>query len=393
MIKYLKFAVMLTVVGCSTDNPSSGTPPEDGQPLPEEEELVVSLENAFPKLGFNKPLDFQVPADGTNRTFVVEQGGVIKVVKDGSTASQSGIYLDISSKTNTSAGELGLLGLAFHPDYASNGLFYVYYTPTASESVLSRFSVSADPDEADPTSEDVLLRITQPYTNHNGGQLAFGPDGYLYIAVGDGGSGGDPKGNAQNLNILLGKILRIDVDQPGDGQAYGIPPDNPFVGLADTMPEIYAYGLRNPWRISFDVETGQLWAGDVGQGEIEEINIIESGGNYGWNRYEGTSCFEDANCDTDGLIPPLFEYNHSRGDKSITGGYVYRGEALPDLQGHYVYADYISGRLWALPAQASGTGNMLLLETGQGIASFGTDSSGELYICSFNGAVYRLVQG
>ncbi len=352
----------------------------------------IGLANAFPQLSFDAPLDLQSPEDGTNRIFVAEQGGTVRVFPNDPQATTWTTFLDISQRTNTSSGELGLLGLAFHPEYASNGLFYVYYTPSPQEAQLSRFRVSAsDPAQADTGSEQVLLRIAQPYTNHNGGQLVFGQDGYLYIASGDGGSGGDPQGNAQDLGSLLGKVLRIDVDARENGLEYGIPSDNPFRTTVGARPEIFAYGLRNPWRMSFDPETGKLWAGDVGQGAIEEIDIIESGGNYGWNRYEGTRCFDSGNCDTGGLIPPVFEYDHDAGDKSITGGFVYRGNEVPSLRGYYVYGDFISGRIWALSTQANAPENTLIVASGLNIASFGTDLQDELYLCGFDGAIYRFV--
>ncbi len=347
----------------------------------------ISLTNAFSNLSFNRPLDLQSPMDGTNRIFVAEQGGFIKVFENSETVSEATDFLDISSRT-VSTSELGLLGFAFHPDYANNGFVFVTYTPREDVSVISRFKVSdTDANQIDVSSEIILLQIEQPFTNHNGGQLAFGPDGYLYIASGDGGGSGDPEGNAQNLGTLRGKILRIDVDAQENGMNYAIPSDNPFVNEQGARPEIFAYGLRNPWRFSFDNQTNTIWAGDVGQGELEEINLIEKGGNYGWNILEGTSCYSSQDCDCTGTIAPFFEYNHSANDKSITGGYVYRGDELPELRGYYIYGDFISGRIWALDPQGN---NQLLLETGLSISSFGTDANNELYICSFDGKVNRL---
>ncbi|AKA34024.1 PQQ-dependent sugar dehydrogenase [Flagellimonas lutaonensis] len=342
--------------------------------------------NAFPNLNFDRPLDFQTPNDGSGRVFVVEQGGVIKVFENDATVEETAIFLDISNKIGTNANEQGLLGLAFHPNFESNGYFYVNYTPTETLSVTSRFQVSsANANGADPNSEQILLEIAQPYTNHNGGQLAFGPDGYLYIASGDGGSGGDPQNNAQNRSNLLGAILRIDIDNVSTGLNYAIPADNPFIGENGVRGEIFAFGLRNPWRMSFDDQTGELWSGDVGQGEREEINIIVSGGNFGWKLFEGTFCFS-GDCDDTGLEPPIFEYNHDAGDKSITGGFVYRGNAVASLQGKYVYADFISGRIWALTLD--GSDNEILFNTGLNIASFGVDAQNELYFCAFDGSIY-----
>ena len=367
------------------DDPSEEEVSDDS--IPE-----ITIENAFPNLTFSRPLDFQSPADGTNRIFVVEQGGMIQVFDNQASISTSSIFLDISNNT-ASGGELGLLGLAFHPDYETNGLFYVYYTPSSSLAVVSSFQASViGSNTADTSSERILLRIPQPFTNHNGGQLAFGEEGFLYIASGDGGAGGDPQGNAQNRNNLLGKILRIDVNSTENGLEYAIPVDNPFLNQGDTRGEIYAYGLRNPWRMSFDTQTGNLWAGDVGQGSIEEIDLITLGSNYGWNLFEGTECFS-GDCDSAGLTPPVFEYNHDAGDQSITGGYVYRGEALQSLAGNYIYGDFASGRIWAFNVDTNESpDNRLLVESGLNISSFGTDANNELYVCGFNGGIYKLVE-
>jgi glucose/arabinose dehydrogenase len=252
---------------------------------------------------------------------------------------------------------------------------------------------TSNADAADPESELVLLTFEQPYSNHNGGQVSFGPDGYLYIAVGDGGSGGDPHDNGQNRATLLGSILRIDVDKQENGKKYGIPSDNPFAKNKNGYrAEIYAYGLRNPWRFSFDTENGQLWTGDVGQNAYEEIDIIEKGGNYGWNTMEGNHCFEPKNdCDHSGLKMPVHEYGRSEGI-SVTGGFVYRGSALKDLHGKYVYADYATRRVWALDDRNGRAGNTLLFEADFNISSFGVDQHQELYLCGFDGKIYKLDQ-
>lgn len=365
---------------------------KDGMELTPITDDSVTIQNAFPNLAFSRPLDLQTTNDGTNRIFVVEQGGTIQVFENNDDANTSNTFLDLSANI-ASSDELGLLGLAFHPNFEQNGYFFVCYTPTSDLSVISRFkTMDGNSNQADLSSETILLRIPQPYTNHNGGQLGFGPDGYLYIASGDGGSGGDPDGNAQNLENLLGTILRVDVDNNDASLNYSIPSDNPFVDMENARPEIYAYGLRNPWRFSFDSQTGELWTGDVGQGEKEEINIITAGGNYGWNILEGTSCYNSQDCDDTGTILPVFEYGHGNNDKSVTGGYVYRGSSIPDLNGYYIYGDFISGRIWALDkVSEASVDNKLLLETGLNIASFGTDQSNELYICSFDGNIYKLV--
>ncbi len=378
--------IFLLLFSCSSDN-GNGTSDDNNPP----DETFI-LENAFPNLSFSRPVDFQSPEDSSNRIFVVEQGGTIKVFPNDENSSNAETFLDISGNINTEANEQGLLGLAFHPDFSSNGYFYVNYTPNTGLSVTSRFQVStANPDQADPNSELILLEIPQPFTNHNGGQLAFGPDGYLYIASGDGGSGGDPGNNAQNLSNLLGAVLRIDVDGVSNGLNYAIPTANPFVGQANAREEIYAYGFRNPWRMSFDTQTGSLWSGDVGQDEREEINVITAGGNYGWKLFEGTFCFS-GDCNDSGLIEPAFQYNHNGNDQSITGGHVYRGSQTPSLAGKYIYADFIDGRIWALDATQNNPNNTLLLNSSLNISSFGVDNDNELYFCAFDGSIYRLVE-
>jgi len=346
--------------------------------------------------GLQSPLYVTHAGDGSGRLFVIEQVGRIRIV-DENGMLLPGNFLDIRSKI-LAGGERGLLGLAFHPDYANNGRFFVYYTRTGDgATVVSRFAVSAaDPFVADP-AETILLTVAQPQTNHNGGHLAFGPDGYLYIALGDGGGGGDDEpghgtiGNGQSTDTLLGKLLRLDVDA---GTPYGIPPDNPFVGQAG-LDEIYAYGLRNPWRFSFDRATGRLFCADVGQGAREEIDLIENGGNYGWRRMEGTLCFNPStNCQTGDLILPIAEYAHSGGRCSITGGYVYRGRAYPALTGLYFYGDYCTGEIWTLKEIGLNLWEpRLMLNSPHSISSFGEDEQGELYVCDLSGGTVMSIVG
>jgi glucose/arabinose dehydrogenase len=330
---------------------------------------------------------------GDGRVFIVQQSGTI-VIHDTLQLLPTP-FLDISSLVRF-GGEQGLLGLAFHPRYAQNGFFFVNYTDRNGDTVIARYQVSAnDRNRADPASRKELLFIDQPYANHNGGELQFGPDGYLYIGMGDGGSGGDPENRAQSLKQLLGKMLRIDVDH---GDPYAIPPTNPFLNTTGPRPEIWAYGLRNPWRFSFDRETGDLWIADVGQGIWEEVSfqpVTSIGGeNYGWRLMEGTHCFNPgSNCNAAGnLVQPLIEYSHSTGGCSVTGGYVYRGVRYPRLRGMYIYGDYCSGKVWAAQRNASGPATVVeLADTDFSISAFGQDSSGELYLADLGGAVYRIV--
>ena len=352
------------------------------------------LEPAFPDLRFTRPVDLQHAGDGSDRLFVVEQAGVIRVFDNDPAATAASVFLDIRDRVRDQNNEEGLLGLAFHPNYTDNGLFFVSYTASSPRrSVLARYRVdAADPDRADPGSEEVILSTPQPAGNHNGGQIAFGPDGFLYLALGDGGGANDQFGNGQNRASLLGAMLRIDVDTPDAIRPYSIPTDNPFaeneVGFRE---EIYAYGLRNPWRFSFDPVTGLLWAADVGQGAFEEIDLIERGGNYGWNIMEGLHCFSPPlGCDQSGLVLPIHEYPHNGEAKSVTGGYVYRGPSVPELTGRYIYADFIDGRIWALEYDGQQVvQNTELLDTSLSIASFGVDQNNELYICAFDGRIYR----
>ena len=343
----------------------------------------LSLENAFPHLSFSSPVFLTSAGDSTDRIFVVEQAGRIKVFQNSSSTQTSKTFLDITDRV-TSGGETGLLGLAFHPDFKNNGYFYVDYTTTNPLTTrISRFQVTSNPDSADKNSEAVLLYFTQPYTNHNGGWIGFGPnDGYLYIGTGDGGSGGDPQNNAQNITKYLGKILRIDIDNQDADLNYAIPPDNPFVdSTGSVLKEIYAWGLRNPWRDSFDPETGWLWTADVGQSSWEEIDIIQNGKNYGWRCYEGNHEYNTSLCNYPEYIYPIWEYNHSSGRCSITGGYVYHGQNVPELEGKYIYADYCASTIWALTYDGSNPAtNETLLTAPASVVSFGVDEHQELYV-------------
>jgi glucose/arabinose dehydrogenase len=335
--------------------------------------------------GFDRPIFVTGAGDGSGRLFVAEQVGRIFIVKDGTRLETP--FLDITSLVNSNSSERGLLGLAFHPDYANNGLFFVHYSDANGDTAIARYH--AEGDTADPDSAAIILWQQQPYANHNGGMIAFGPDGYLYIGLGDGGSGGDPHGFGQNLGTWLGKILRIDVN----ANTYIVPEDNPFVGTEGALPEIWAYGLRNPWRFSFDRETGDLYIGDVGQNRWEEINFqpgdSTGGENYGWNVYEAEHPFSGGAVSPD-MVMPIAEYGHNMGI-SVTGGYVYRGSALPDLAGVYFYADYGTAQLWTLYRDADGQwqNNEFLSGAAGAISSFGEDDDGELYVVDYAGAILR----
>ncbi len=363
---------------------TAGAPPQAIGP--------VELERAFPDISYEDPVFLTSAGDGSGRLFVVEQHGVVHVLASTAPLTAHAVFLDISGRVSRARREEGLLGLAFDPGFASNGYLYVYYSAASPRrSVLSRFSVSPDADAADAATELVLLEVAQPFSNHNGGMIAFGPDGFLYVALGDGGSSDDPQGNGQNLGTLLGSILRIDVHGATAEAPYRVPPDNPFVGVAGARDEIWAYGLRNPWRFSFDPATGDLWAADVGQADREEVDLVLPGRNYGWNTLEGTRCLLTSDCDRSGLEPPVVEYAHGLGC-SVTGGYVYRGADVPALSGVYVYADFCTGRIWGFRWTDGGvSGPVQLLQAPFQISSFGTDSRGELYVLGFDGSVYRFV--
>ncbi len=331
--------------------------------------------------GLEAPLFITHAGDGSGRLFILERAGRVRILVGDTLVKRP--FLDISDRV-LAGGERGLLGLAFHPQFSANGRFFVNYTrQTDGATMISEFRVSADPSVALPSTERRLLRVFQPYANHNGGMLAFGPGGRLFIGLGDGGSAGDPGNRAQNRQVLLGKILRIGVN---GRQPYGIPPDNPFAA-GGGRPEIYALGFRNPWRFSFDRGTGSLYVGDVGQGRVEEIDTVSPGGNYGWRIMEGNLCYDPATgCNQKGLTLPIATYNHTGGRCSITGGYVYRGSAIPALVGTYVYADYCTGEIFGRREGAS----TVLLDTSRAIASFGEDQAGELFVVGLGGTIDRI---
>jgi glucose/arabinose dehydrogenase len=378
------FLLLAALAGCGGGSGTGGATAQTPRPA-----------LAFKTLasGFASPLGLEMPNDGSNRFFVVEQGGIIKILHlDGTVAAQS--FLDITAKV-TAGGELGLLGVTFHPDFAANGLFFVNYTRTSGgqiQTVIAEYQVSADPNVADPNSERILLIEDQPFPNHKAGQLAFGPDGLLYFGLGDGGSEGDPLGNGQKLGTLLGKMLRIDVDHQDPGLQYAIPADNPFANSSTALHEIWAYGLRNPWRFSFERGTGRLFCADVGQDRFEEVDIIEKGRNFGWNVMEGRHCFNPpVGCDMSGKTLPIAEYDHSQGS-AVIGGYVYKGSQIPALSNLYIFGDLSSGNVWSLREGPPGTfTRALLLKVSFEVSSFGQDQAGEIYIVDYaNGNILKL---
>ncbi len=357
------------------------------------------------RASFARPLLLTHAPGEPGHVYVVEQAGRVLRLANTPDATPTP-FLDVRAQVSTRHNEEGLLGLAFHPGHAENGRLFVYYSATRPRrSVLSEWRRGAD-GRVDPESERVLLEVPQPWGNHNGGMIAFGPDGKLYVSLGDGGSAGDPKGTGQDRGDLLGAISRLDVDARSPGLEYGIPPDNPFVGQAGVRPEVWAYGLRNVWRFAFDRETGALWGADVGQNAWEEVDLLERGKNYGWRGYEGFAVYDaDVAAQVREHAEPLAAYSRSEGG-SVTGGYVYRGQAAPSLRGWYLYADYVSGSVWGLrrradaPAargaeakhhpRAQGVEVRKLLKSGLAIASFGEDAAGEVYVCAFDGAIYRV---
>ncbi|MFQ6023568.1 MAG: PQQ-dependent sugar dehydrogenase [Acidiferrobacterales bacterium] len=358
--------------------------PSDNQPIPR-----IALDRVV--VGLRNPVHVTHAGDGSGRLFVVEQRGVIRIVEDGTLRSHP--FLDIRDRVS-SGGEKGLLSVAFHPRYKQNGLFYVDYTTREHglHTIVAEFRRAAY-QQASPLSERIILKIRQPFANHNGGQLAFGPDGYLYIGMGDGGAANDPRENGQRTETLLGALLRIDVDQHTAGRSYGIPSDNPFIGRANYREEIWAYGLRNPWRFSFDAGSGRLYVADVGQNRYEEIDVIEKGGNYGWNIMEGNICTPGVSrrCNKSDLTLPIFTYPQPQGF-SITGGFVYRGSTNPGLCGVYIYGDYVAQRIWGLRYDGHKvTRQRELLRTRHDISSFGQGEDLELYVVDHSGELLKIV--
>ena len=366
------------------DTPPTHTPAPTAMP-----ETAVTSISLTPLINAGLIRPVYLTHAGDDRLFVVEQRGLIRTIANGELIAQP--FLDIEERVGDAANEQGLLSVAFDPNYVANGRFFVNYTNNSGNTTISRFQVTSDPTTADVNSETILLTIPQPFGNHNGGQLQFGPDNYLYIGMGDGGSQGDPQNNGQNPNSLLGSILRLDVNQ----DPYGIPADNPLLNNKTARAEVWAVGFRNPWRFSFDRLTGDLFIADVGQNIWEEISFQPAnspgGENYGWNIMEGNHCYPSPSCQTNGLIPPIFEYDHALGC-SVTGGYVYRGQQFPELSGNYFLADYCTGIIWSLFQETDGTwtSHEVLRDTGLLIASFGEDVHGELYVIDHNGGIWQI---
>lgn len=401
--KVASMACVLLVTACGGGGGSSIAPPTPAPapptPPPTTTAPDVEVERLFPALSFSLPVALkQAPADDS-RWYVVEKQGTVLAFDNDNAAATTDVFLDISSRVNSTLSETGLLGLAFHPQFPATPEVFVSYngTGTPLTSVVSRFTLDNTGTALDPGSEEVLLLFEQPQSNHNGGDLAFGPNGLLYASFGDGGGGGDPDENGQDTTTIYGSVIRIDIDAPAP---YGIPPDNPFAsggscrqGFASAnCAEIFAWGFRNPWRMSFDSATATLWLGDVGQGAWEEINRVTLGGNYGWNDREGAHCFDPATNCMLGFDEPVTEYDHSVG-QSVTGGYVYRGTGVTDLSGFYVFGDFVSGQLFAVDADAQPTtAPDLIGNAGFNISAFAVDTNQELFVLDFGGGgVYRIV--
>lgn len=374
---------MLMLAGCTSRTDSTG---------PAEIPTTFGLAAQQIAAGLSSPVYLASPP-GDARLFIVEQGGRIKIIANGSLLPTP--FLDISSKIST-GGERGLLSVAFHPSYKTNGFFFVYFTATNGDIRVERYSVSANPDVANASSSKLIITASHSSAaNHNGGLAMFGPDGKFYLGLGDGGGGGDPFGNSQNKATLLASLLRIDVDS---GDPYSIPAGNPYIGVSGAKPELWAIGLRNPWRYAFDRTTGLLYIADVGQDKFEEINVVQAnltGVNYGWNVMEGFSCYNASTCNQAGFQLPVIDYSHSNGSCSITGGLVYRGSAMPEIAGHYFYSDYCLGFLKSFRYSSGAATDARTWSVGSlgNVTSFGEDAAGEIYILSSSGRVYKLVRG
>lgn len=372
--------LLLLMIGCSRwDSPGNV---QADMVWPE-----LSLKLAYS--GIKQPTHIAHAGDNSKRLFVTEQRGRILLIRDNVSSQRP--FLDITDRVSC-CGERGLLSMAFPSGYREKGFFYVNYTDRSGDTVVARYRITRDPDRANPESEEILLTIKQPYANHNGGQLAFGPEGYLYVGMGDGGSAGDPQNNAQNPSSLLGKMLRIDVES--GRKPYTIPSDNPFINNKTFRPEIWAIGLRNPWRFSFDRKSGDLYIADVGQNNYEEVNVepkgSKGGRNYGWNIMEGLQCYKTVNCERKGLMLPVAVYDHDKGC-SVTGGMVYRGTKFPQMQGIYLYGDFCSGRIWGLKQSGKEWMNRELKDSGISISTFGEDEAGEIYVADYGkGNIYRI---
>jgi len=376
------FIAALAVSGCTrTDGDARAATERTVTSLP-----PVRLQPAFPSLVFERPVALVHAGDGSDRLFVVEQRGRILVFPNDRSVTHAEAFLALTDRVNVSHNEEGLLSLAFHPSFEENGRFFVFYSADKPRRGVLAEIHAPEGRMGDAASERRLLEVEEPWGNHNGSTLVFGPDGYLYVSLGDGGSANDPLDSGQDRGALLGSILRIDVDRRDEGKPYGIPPDNPFVGMPGARAEVWAKGLRNVWRMSFDRETGELWAGDVGQNEWEEIDRVTRGGNYGWRVFEGTHPFRESAKAWEPAIPPIVEYSHEEG-ASVTGGHVYRGKQFPSLTGIYFYADYVTGHLWGLRAREGkleAHARVVRGEWGRHISSFGEDEAGEIYVCAFD---------
>lgn len=402
-LKTIQLGLLVLLASCGGggggDAPVVTIPPPD--PLPGVTP-AIELSRAFPNISFSQPVALLQRPDTSASWFVVEQAGVVRQFSNDNATSASSVYLDIRDRVDSSAGEAGLLGMAFHPQFPASPYVYVSYTATGPGggtpfiSTISRFTTNDGGATLNVASENILMQVLQDATNHNGGHLAFGNDGFLYIGFGDGGGGGDPNDNAQNTSNLLGTVVRIDID---GGSPFAIPSDNPFAANAECIqgfgaapcPEIFAYGLRNPWRFSFDSATGDLWLGDVGQGAWEEINLVTVGGDYGWDDREGAHCFEPMTGCIEDSIDPVTEYDHSVG-QSVTGGYVYRGTAIPALAGWYVFADFVSGEVFGITASsAPGVDPTILVQSDLNVVTFAQDADNELLLVDYStGSIYRV---